>query len=214
MEDKLKSCFRHPIPEIYDAAKYLDAAVSAHLAGNKKMAESLIKLADMPVIREWTESIWGKASPYVKFREVPDSAPKLDKEQRVKVRMPNKSEKEALHNRDGFHCRFCNVPVIRKEVRNELKSAYPEALQWGSKNVEQHAAFQAMWLQYDHVLPHARGGDNDLHNIVITCGPCNFGRMDSLIEEVGIADPRQRDPIESNWDGLERVLKKTGLNYT
>lgn len=208
MSDTLKLCFRKPIPEIYEAAQYLDDAITAHLAGDRQAAEALIKRADIPAIREWTESIWGKGSPYVKFRETPDSPAKLAKEQRVKVRMPNKSEKEMLHQRDGYHCRFCNVPVIRKEVREELKRAYPDALPWGKKNTEQHAAFQAMWLQYDHVLPHARGGNNDLNNIVITCGPCNFGRMDSLMEEVGIADPRERPPIKSEWDGLERVFDK------
>jgi hypothetical protein len=27
-----------------------------------------------------------------------------------------------------------------------IKKAYPEALAWGSKNIDQQAAFQAMWL--------------------------------------------------------------------
>ena len=87
-----------------------------------------------------------------------------------------------------------------------LKTLYPQVMQWGRKNIEQHAAFQAMWLQYDHVLPHSRGGNNDLDNIVITCAPCNFGRMDRLLEEVGLQDPRNREPVRSNWDGLERLL--------
>lgn len=58
-------CFRDPIPEIFDAARYLDAAVSAHLTGRRDLAEELIRLADMPAIWEWTESLWGKKSPYV-----------------------------------------------------------------------------------------------------------------------------------------------------
>jgi len=206
MCDTTKICFREPIPEMFDAAKYLDAAVSAHLSGNRQIAEDLIRLADMPIIRDWVESIWGKKSPYITVKEVPNSPPKLIKEERIKSRMPNAAEKVLLHKRDGFHCRFCGTPVIRTEIRNELKKHYPNALKWGGKNIEQHPTFQAMWLQYDHILPHARGGDNNLENIVITCGPCNFGRMDSLIEEVGLADPRLRKPILSNWDGLERLL--------
>ena len=83
------------------------------------------------------------------------------------------------------------------------KKAYPEALTWGSKNIDQHAAFQAMWLQYDHLLPHARGGDNNLDNIVITCAPCNFGRMNWTLDEVGLIDPRTRQPARSVWTGLE-----------
>ena len=75
---------------------------------------------------------------------------------------------------------------------------------WGRKNIEQHAAFQAMWVQYDHVLPIARGGTSTLDNMVITCAACNYGRMDYTLEEVGLTDPRKRKPMRSGWDGLER----------
>jgi 5-methylcytosine-specific restriction endonuclease McrA len=60
-----------------------------------------------------------------------------------------------------------------------------------------------MWLQYDHLLPYARGGNNDLDNIVITCAPCQFGRMNYTLEEVGLIDPRKRGPVRSSWGGLE-----------
>jgi hypothetical protein len=64
--------------------------------------------------------------------------------------------------------------------------------------------FKAMWLQYDHLLTHARSGNNDLENIVITCAPCNYGRWNRTVEEVGLIDPRTREPVRSAWDGLER----------
>lgn len=202
----MQKCFREPIPEIFDAARFLDAAVTMHLLGDVELAEALIARADMPIIREWTESIWGKNSPYVNVIEIPNASPKLQKKDRIPVRMPNAEEKHALHERDGYHCKFCGVPVVRKEIRSTLQKIYPNALEWGRKNIEQHAAFQAMWLQYDHVIPHARGGDNNLDNVVITCGPCNFGRMDYLLEEVGIQMPNLSSLPTSNWDGLERLL--------
>ena len=68
MIDRL--CLREPIPEIAEAARHLDAAVSAHLTGQADLAESLIRLADMPVIREWTESLWGTTSPHIQYRVV------------------------------------------------------------------------------------------------------------------------------------------------
>jgi len=199
-----RSCLREPIPEIAEAAQYLDEAMSAHLAGRSDLAEELIRRANMPAIREWTESLWGSNSPYVKYRVISDAPPTLLKEQRVKVRMPTSAEKRELHQRDGCHCRFCGIPVIRMEIRHRIREVYPDALPWGSNNPEQHAAFQAMWLQYDHLLPHARGGNNDLENIVITCAPCNFGRMNYTLEEIGLIDPRTREPVRSSWDGLER----------
>ncbi len=202
-----RRCFRDPISEIFKAAELLDRAANAFLAGDLILAEELIHLADMQEIHAWTESIWGKSSPYVHVRQISDEKPYLPKNQRSTNRMPTKQQQKLLLQRDGFHCRFCGIPVIRKEVRAFLHKQFPEALPWGAKNIEQHAAFQAMWVQYDHIIPHARGGNNDLDNLVITCAPCNYGRMNYLLEEVGLEDPRQHPPQKSEWDGLERVLQ-------
>lgn len=198
------NCLRESIAEIAEAAGFLDKAVSAHLQGNRKLADDLIRRADMPEIREWTESLWGRKSPSVKFRMTADAPPSLSKVERIPLRMPSSAEKNALLERDGYHCRFCGIPVIRTEVRNRIRTAYPEALSWGGTNQTQHAAFQAMWVQYDHLVPHARGGSNDLENLVITCAPCNFARMNYCLAEIGLADRRLRQPVRSEWDGLER----------
>jgi len=202
----LRTCLREPIPEIFDAARYLDEAVSAHFAGHTAMADKLIRMADMPIITEWTESLWGKGGPWSQ-PALPVSNPKvfIPKDQRTKVRMPTKTDIASLLLRDGFHCRFCGIPLVRSETRNSLCAIYPEAARWGVCNVEQHAGLQAIWLQYDHLLPHARGGNNELDNMIVTCAPCNNGRCNLTIEEVGLADPRLRQPISSTWDGLERI---------
>lgn len=198
----LRPCFRDPIPEISDA--YLDAAVSAHLAGQSDIADQLLRLADMPLLREWTESVWGTDSRYVHYHSLSDAEPSIGAGTRTKLRMPTLAEQKRLHLRDGYHCRFCGIPVIRREVRQRIVRAYPLAVPWGKRNADQHAAFQMMWSQYDHLLPHSKGGANDPDNIVVSYAPCNFGRMGYRLEEVGLADPRLRDPVRSAWDGLER----------
>ena len=200
----LRTCLRDPIPEIMDAARYLDAAVSAHLAGKRTLADELIRAADMPVISEWSESLWGAGGPWTRALPVPNTAPYVAKADRVKVRMPTKSETHALLKRDGLHCRFCGIPLIRAEIRTLIHRTYPEAARWGSGNADQHTGLQAMWLQFDHLLPHARGGANDESNMLVTCAPCNCGRSNLTLDEVGLADPRLRAPICSTWDGLER----------
>ena len=63
-----------------------------------------------------------------------------------------------------------------------------------------------MWMQFDHVLPHSRGGDNSLENVIVTCAPCSFGRMERTLEEVGLIDPRLVPMDKTRWDGLERLL--------
>lgn len=198
---EVRRFFREPIQEIYDAARYLDAAVSAHIAGNTDIAEKLFKLANNPKIWEWTDSIWGSNSPYVHVtkQQYLHTAPK------EKNRMPNVMMKRELHERDGYHCRFCGIPVIHAETRKYLHKLYPDAIPWGKTNSTQHAAFQCLWLQYDHVVPHSAGGENTLENLIITCAACNYGKMNYTVEELGLLDPRGFTPTQSTWDGLERI---------
>jgi 5-methylcytosine-specific restriction endonuclease McrA len=203
-EGNPRACLRDPIPEIFEAASHLDAAVTAYLVGKWAKADELIRLADIPSIAEWTESLWGVGGPWTRPLRVENPLPYIARDQRLKARMPVRSERDALLARDGFHCRFCGIPVVRAETRSLIRREFPEALRWGNRNKDQHAGFQAMWLQYDHLLPHARGGINEQHNMLVTCAPCNNGRSNLTLDEAGLADPRLRNPITSAWDGLER----------
>lgn len=197
----MRQCLSEPIAQLKDAARFLDAAVSAHLQHKQALAEELFRLADMPEIRKWTKSIWANSEVHVRMRL---AEPTLAKELRAKERMPSSAKKALVHQRDGYHCRFCGMPVVRSQTRKLIHEAYPTAVGWGDKETLQHAAFQAMWAQYDHVLPHARGGTNDLDNLVLTCAPCNFGRAGYTLQEVAVSDPTMRLPVKSQWDGLER----------
>lgn len=202
---KFRTCLLDPIDEIFDAARLLDAAVSAHFLGDRTTAATLIKLADIPAIRQWSDSLWGAGGPWSKPPlQGANPIRHVSKAERFPSRNPNNQAKKFLIDRDGFHCRFCSIPLIRIETRNALRSAYPDVLNWGSRNVDQHAAFQAMHLQFDHLLPHARGGDNSLENLIVTCAPCNNGRSNLTLEEVGLEDPHTRPKVQSLWDGLER----------
>lgn len=123
------NCLRDPIPEIFDAARYLDAAVSAHQAGRHARADELIRLADISAISGWSESLWGKGGPWSRPPlNVENAPPFVPKKQRIKARMPSKTETAILLARDGFHCRFCGIPLIRAETRMLIRNAYPEAL--------------------------------------------------------------------------------------
>jgi HNH endonuclease len=204
-----KNQCREPISILFECAEILSQAADAHVIGNRRIAATLIKSTNLVEVREWLESIWGKSSPYVLFRKIDSVGQILAQHEKLETRMPSTAQKRQLHLRDGFHCRFCGLPVIRKEVRIFLHKYYPSELPWGRTNASQHAAFQVLWAQYDHILPHARGGTNGMDNMIITCAACNFGRMNYTLEEVGLNDPRLREPIKSNWNGLEHILSKT-----
>lgn len=199
----LRRSISEPPPQIREAAQFLDAACTAHLMGNRQLAEQLIRLADMPELYAWLKPIWADSDAHVIATSTQDTV-SLESGLRAKTRMPTAQEKRLIHERDGYNCRFCDIPVIRPEVRARITYAYPQAARWGRKESEQHAAFQVMWAQYDHILPHAKGGTNDLENIVLACAACNFGRGAYLLEEVGVMDPRTRTPLAHSWDGLER----------
>jgi hypothetical protein len=209
-----RDCLRAPIPEIFAAVELLSRAAGAHVAGDVELAKTCLRKANDPVVRSWTESLWGssKANPdqqrYRRFRYCANAPPYLSTESRPPDRMPNQTEKAEIIRLHGRHCRFCGIPVVRPEVRRVFSALYPDEVTWGTTNPSQHAAFQCMWLQFDHVIPHCRGGDNSLKNIVITCAPCNFGRMSWTLEELGLNDPRLRSPVISQWDGLEGMLHR------
>lgn len=212
--DGLRDCFREPIPEIFEAAKLLDTAVSAHLLGNSAAAEEAIRAADMPVIGEWIDSIWlgPWVEPYRALMKVSDLPPVLPKADRFIPRDAPQAMKRALVARDGHHCRLCGIPLVRAAVRKKLNQLYPSAARWtGVRAAEQHRGLQVMWLQYDHVVVHSRGGETSMNNLVVTCPACNFGRDRFMLEEVRLRDPRshiRRPTWEgwSTWEGIERVL--------
>src|SRR5262249_38234103 len=59
------------------------------------------------------------------------------------------------------------------------------------------------------VLPNSRGGGSTLENVVVTCAPCNFGRMETTLAEARLTDPLSRPTARKwsgfdRWDGLER----------
>ncbi|MFC5345219.1 HNH endonuclease [Brevundimonas staleyi] len=209
-----RRCLRDPPAEVVLACSLLSEAADFHVLGNSANAERLLRDADIKTLTAWTDSLWGsrKNHPeqvhFQRYRVVEGSPAYLPKSARVAVRMPTSAEKSQVIERWGRHCVFCGIPLIRPEVRRAFAKWYPTAVSWGTETYGQHAAFQCMWMQFDHVIPHSRGGDNSLENIVVTCAGCNFGRMSWTLDELGLVDPRLETRRPSNWDGLERVFAK------
>ncbi len=204
----LRQCLRERIPEIEIAAERLRDAVSAHLRGEPDVAEALFRLADNKDVRDWTESVWGRGSSYNRPRrrlaEPPHILLQQQKERQKTVpRYASRETERLVHQRDGHYCRFCDIPVIRPDVRKAIRKVYPAAVPWGDLNPSQHAGFQCTWAQYDHILPYSRGGTSDLKNIYLTCAPCNNGRGSFVLEEFDLIHPNLREPRQGPWDGLE-----------
>ena len=193
-----------PTPEISQAAGLLQQASIAHRAGDMAGAADFIRRADIPALAVWADTLWSSLKPGIhRWREVPNLPLLIERHERHGARMPTAEVKRQLAARDGYHCRYCGIPVIRQEVRERIRKLYPDALRWGPRNRDQHTAFQCMWLAYEHVMPHCRGGDNSVENMIISCWPCNGGKVQYTLEELGLIDPRRFPPIISDWKGLE-----------
>lgn len=207
-----RNCLRLPIPELYWAAATLEEGVELHLRGDVDRAASVFAATNTTTIRDYVELLWGAAKKnpdqvhYLRRRFVEKLPPPLP---RAKDRMPNAFQKKAAVSRDGYRCRYCGLWLIPEGVRKVLHRIYPTAVPWGTKNPEQHAAFQALWLQYDHIIPACYGGESTLENLVVSCAGCNFAKFNYHLDQIGLTDPRDRLPIPTRWNGLSQLLERS-----
>lgn len=203
----MRNSFAPPIPEFHLAADLLSDAANAAAAGDHSAARTFLAKADFPEICKFTQKICGPIDPEIHWQ---NSMPKdaIPKSQRANLRMPGQALEQAIFRRDGWRCRFCGCRVISRKARLVLARLYPEEARWGKTFHEQkHCALGSLVASLDHILPHARGGTNEEENLVTACTPCQFGRNQWTLAEVGFTDPRGREPIVDEWDGLLRILK-------
>lgn len=184
-------------------------AVTRHNAGRYEAAEGLFRAADRPEIGEWFTTVVGSFKVHIHGRlPVVLDPPVLPISERKKPRMPGAETKRAILARDGFHCRFCEMPVMHKGTILRIASAYPDSARWTDVAANQHRFFQAANLQYDHIVPHSRGGESSVENMVIACAVCNYGRMSYMLDEMNLLDPRAHATRQSAWDGLQGFLER------
>lgn len=199
----MRRCLLEPIPELDLAAKLLDAATDALIQNRRDLAAELIVRADIQLITEYADKIIGKMSPEIhRHMRRPDSLPE---DERHPDRMPNSTVQNEIFGNDGWHCRFCGSKVVCSNARDILIGLYPNETHWSKEWRNCHPALYAMTASLDHVLPHSRGGKNDISNFITACYCCQFGRGALTLEEAELLDPRDKEPIASEWDGLTRL---------
>lgn len=213
--NSLRSCLLAPIPELVTAIRFLDRAAKDIISGNLASARDFIIQANVPEVWQYARRVMGKYDDDIhRYRRSRPDMPPLSRSRRIKVRMPSPAQTMDIYRRDGFHCRYCEMPVILPTARVVMMAIAPDALLWPAKDDEKHAAFYALTAVVDHLVPHARGGTNDPDNLVTSCQSCNYGKGNYLIAELDLMDPRERPPIvdaldgasDNPWDGLERLL--------
>lgn len=201
----MRTCIKEPIPELYDAYGALQNAIDAHLAGGISEAAEHFKLANCPVVWTWLNTAWvGVTQHVVTLRPLGDTR-KIPSAERDPDRNIAKNVKQMVLARDGYRCRYCSLPVVHADIRKIAHKLHPEAVPWNPRIAsQQHSAFQAFWLQFDHVEPHSHGGQSAVDNVVVTCALCNFAKDRHTLRQLDVEDPRLRSPLPSEYDGLER----------
>lgn len=103
----------------------------------------------------------------------PDAVPI---ELRDPVRSPRKFQ-TVVFERDGYHCRYCGGKLISQNVlKLFVKNLGSNLFRKGPTNISTHGIIHIAWPVADHVLPWNMGGKTDLHNLVASCGACNYGK--------------------------------------
>jgi 5-methylcytosine-specific restriction endonuclease McrA len=206
-EESLRRCFVDPIPELDIAAELLSQAADALMAGDLASARALLAKADIEAVRAHATNIMGGRDKAIyRYRPVVDAPARLARAERSRDRAPSKTVAASVLARDGYRCRFCGCRVVSARARDVMDRLLPGVGLWPRQDRDRHAAFLALSAVVDHLVPHARGGGSQEENLVTACQSCNYGRMDWIIEEVSLSDPRLRAPIVDEWDGLTRLL--------
>jgi 5-methylcytosine-specific restriction endonuclease McrA len=118
--------------------------------------------------------------------------------------MPPAAIVREVYERDFWACRWCGTPVIADKPIKAIHKLFPATFYKGTTNDSMHGLMLSSRVSLDHVLPHSFGGTNDIENLVTSCWPCQFGRGNDLIERLGLSDPREREPIPTDWDGCSK----------
>jgi 5-methylcytosine-specific restriction endonuclease McrA len=112
------------------------------------------------------------------------------------------STRLAVAQRDHWTCRYCGLRLMSTDFLRAVNTKLPGVFPWGTSDATTHPAIIVLRSTPDHVVPHAHGGTNDTDNLVTACGVCQFMKGVCTIEELGLIDPRNRDPVLSSWQGL------------
>jgi 5-methylcytosine-specific restriction endonuclease McrA len=201
----MRNSFLPPIPEIDAGLDLVSRAADAFLDGRIDLAKRLLVEADFPEIAVYCGRIVGKTDPSLHWQHK-QPTDLLPPDARLATRMPSPSTELFVFERDGWKCRFCGCRVLDRKARAKLCKAFPDETHWSREELSRHSVLHALSVSLDHIVPHSRGGTNDVENLVTACYVCQFGRNCWTLAEVGFEDPRSRSPVVDTWDGLRRLL--------
>ena len=124
---------------------------------------------------------------------------------------PTRQELLQLFTYDHYHCRYCGMRVVgdRKQFIKLAQTVnYPELVRTGTNELR-HGLYLTFRASHDHVLPISKGGTNDMENLVTACWPCQFGKAQYTLSQLGMN--QALNPVVNNdceWlDAISKLNK-------
>jgi len=197
-----------PVPDYFEIGlQSFSRAVVDLVKGNREGSLKALKESNSEAIGAFFIE-HGQQSAYFRVsnrREI-DKANLLAKELNESPRLIPSAEK-AVFIRDSYRCRYCGLRIISKDVFSEFSRILgSELFSVERKNSKRNGLTLGLRGVADHVEPYASGGETHLENLVTSCYSCNFGKAGYTLEQLGIDDPRLREPVKDDWQGLTEFL--------
>jgi len=172
------------------ATEAFRAAYRAAESGDLEQALDLLEQTRGPELRDWYDLHAQNTGRFrvAHFGKEPKLEPAPDRDP---LRQPTRFEAE-LFERDGFTCRYCGTEVFPLKMLKRFEEMVgSENFRATGTNATRHGVRLAFRAALDHVEPWSRGGRTDSSNLVTCCGPCNYGKAEYTLAELGLRDPRQ-----------------------
>ncbi|MEM7644599.1 MAG: hypothetical protein AAF366_19055, partial [Pseudomonadota bacterium] len=142
---------KEPPVEVHAAIQALVDAVEAHVKSDFKLAAAKFEQANCPTTWEWLNDAWTNVHRNVVFRNPGADSKVVPESERDPDRSIASSIKKTILKRDGYRCRYCDLPVVHADIRKIANQLYPSEVPWNSRRSnKQHSGFQVTWLQFDH----------------------------------------------------------------
>lgn len=190
-----------PVPDDISATlEPLTVAIVQARAGEIDSARASLTSIDSRRLQEWFD-LHAQYAGRNRFRALGSLSRPVTK--RVDSQVISMALTREVAVRDHYACRYCGQPLMPRNVFVKLRNQVgQEVFPLGRGNYGRHGARLIFGLTIDHVQPHSQGGQTDLGNLVSSCWPCNFGKGDYSVDEIGLDDPRGREPVETDWTGM------------
>jgi 5-methylcytosine-specific restriction endonuclease McrA len=198
-----KACPLQP-PKYFNQS--LNAFVKAFRAaevGDKDVAIKLLGDAQGQDLRNWYIEHGQMSGWHYRVKALKKPKPKKYTGELEKNKSFARYESQ-VYQRDGYRCGYCGIRVIdTKALLKMEKIVGKKYFKVKGKNNERHGVALVLRATIDHIKPLSRGGRTRMDNLITSCWSCNYGKLNSTLEQLGISNPLKK-PSNPNryWNGL------------